>query len=621
MSTRRLTVAQALVRFLANQHTERDGERQRLIAGCWGIFGHGNVAGVGQALLENQQDMPYLQGRNEQAMVHAAVGYARQRNRRSTYACTTSIGPGATNLVTGASLATVNHLPVLLLPGDVFATRPANPVLQQLELPHAGDVSVNDCLRPVSRYFDRIWRPEALMPSALDAMRVLTDPVETGAVTLALPQDVQAEAFDWPEEFFAERIWRVHRPGPDPQSITDAAGRIAGARRPMIIAGGGVHHSRAEDALRKFAETTGIPVSETQAGRGSLRFDHPNELGSIGHTGTSASDGVAREADLVIGVGTRYSDFTTASRTLFADPDVRFVNINIAGMDAHKQAATTVIADARAALEQLTEAVGRYGVDADYLAGYRAAAANWADVVSRTTTAADGGERPGQAEVLGALDEVVDDRDVIVNAAGSLPEDLNKLWRVRDKQQYHVEYGFSCMGYEIPASIGVRLAAPDREVFALVGDGTYLMLPTELVTAVQEGIKINLVLVQNHGYASIGGLSDKVGAERFGTAYRYREDDGTFGGDPLPVDLAANAESLGMHVLRASTVDELRAALRQSRSSPRPTAVYVETDPAKAALPPEAWWDVPVAEVSTRDTTQLARKGYEDNVSRRRHHL
>ncbi|WP_243794190.1 3D-(3,5/4)-trihydroxycyclohexane-1,2-dione acylhydrolase (decyclizing) [Saccharopolyspora gloriosae] len=618
--TRRLTVAQALVRFLARQHTERDGERVRSIAGCWGIFGHGNVAGVGQALLETPE-LPYLQGRNEQAMVHAAVGYARQRNRLSTYACTTSIGPGATNLVTGAALATINHLPVLLLPGDVFATRPADPVLQQLELPHARDVSVNDALRPVSRYFDRIWRPEALIPSALEAMRVLTDPVQTGAVTLALPQDVQAEAHDWPEEFFAERTWRVDRPRADPRSLTEAADRIRAARRPLIIAGGGVHHSGAEQALGELAAVTGIPVAETQAGRGSLRYDDPRELGSIGHTGTAASDDVARQADLIIGVGTRYSDFTTASRTLFANPEVRFVNVNIAAADAHKQAAIPVVGDARAVLTELAERLAGHHVAADYVREYRAAASSWAEVVDGVTRAADGAERPGQAEVIGALDQVLDERDVVINAAGSLPEDLNKLWRARQPSQYHVEYGFSCMGYEIPAAIGARLADPDREVFALVGDGTYLMLPTELVTAVQEGIKINLVLVQNHGYASIGGLSEKVGAERFGTAYRFRDQDGRFTGAPLPVDLAANVRSLGVDVLHADTVDELREALRAARAADRPTAVYVETDPEKAQLPPEAWWDVPVAEVSALESTRSARENYEQQKRNQRHHL
>ncbi len=619
--TRRLTVGQALVRFLANQYSERDGVRRRLVAGCWGIFGHGNVAGVGQALLESGAEMPFVQGRNEQAMVHAAVGYARQSNRLSTHACTTSIGPGATNLVTGAALATINHLPVLLLPGDVFATRPADPVLQQLEHPVSRDLSVNDCLRPVSRYFDRIWRPEMLIPSALEAMRVLTDPVQTGAVTLALPQDVQAEAYDWPEEFFGERTWQVHRPVPDAGFVTAAAQRIRAAQRPLIIAGGGVHHSGAEEALRRLVEATGIPVSETQAGRGSLRYDHPNELGSIGHTGTSASDDIARQADLIIGVGTRYSDFTTASHTMFAHPDVRFVNVNITSTDAHKQAATPVIGDARTSLEALSAALDGYHADSEYVAEYRAAAEAWAEVVDRTCHRAAGSERPGQAEVIGVLNEVVDDRDVVINAAGSMPEDLNKLWRARDIQQYHVEYGFSCMGYEIPAAIGARLAAPDREIFTCVGDGTYLMLPTELVTAVQEGIKINVVIVQNHGYASIGGLSEKVGGERFGTAYRFRSDDGTFTGEPLPVDLATNAETLGMRVLRVSTVDELRSALRTSRSATRPTAVYVETDPAKTQLPPEAWWDVPVAETSTRASTQQARKTYEEHKQGQRHYL
>lgn len=621
MSTRRLTVAQALVQFLAAQHTERDGQRQRLVGGCWGIFGHGNVAGLGQALLQHSDDMPYLQGRNEQAMVHAAVGYARQRNRLATQAVTTSIGPGATNLVTGAALATINHYPVLLLPGDVFATRPADPVLQQLEAPRDRDVSVNDTLRPVSRYFDRIWRPEALIPSALEAVRVLTDPVETGAVTLALPQDVQAEAHDWPEEFFAERTWHVHRPAPDPTALERAAERIRAARRPLIVAGGGVHHSRAESALRSFVDSIGIPVAETQAGRGSLRYDHPAELGSIGHTGTSASDDIARSADLVIGVGTRYSDFTTASNTIFARDDVAFVNINITGADAHKQAATPVIGDARTALEALRTALGDHRVDADYVREYREEADRWARVVERATRSAQGGERPGQAEVIGVLNDVTDDTDVVINAAGSMPEDLNKLWRVTDQQQYHVEYGYSCMGYEIPAAIGARLAAPDREIFALVGDGTYLMLNTELVTAVQEGVNINLVLVDNHGYASIGGLSDKVGGEGFGTAYRYRDEAGAFTGAPLPVDLAANAESLGLHTLRAETVDELRDALRAARDSDRPTAVHVATDPSKTQLPPEAWWDVPVAEVAERASTQSARKTYDDNKSNQRRYL
>ncbi|KWT63108.1 3D-(3,5/4)-trihydroxycyclohexane-1,2-dione acylhydrolase (decyclizing) [Streptomyces albus subsp. albus] len=636
MTTRRRTVAQALVEFLAHQYTERDGAavpggqsgapvRHRLINACWGIFGHGNVAGIGQALLESGADtMPYLQGRNEQAMVHAAVGYARQCDRLSAHAVTTSIGPGATNLVTGAALATVNRLPVLLLPGDTFATRPADPVLQQLEVPYAGDVSVNDALRPVSRYFDRITRPEALIPAALQAMRVLADPVETGAVTLALPQDVQAEAYDWPEEFFADRVWRVPRPAPDAAALASAVRAVRAAERPLIIAGGGVHHSGAEDALRALADATGIPVASTQAGKGSLRHDHPADVGGIGHTGTATADALARRADLVLGVGTRYTDFTTASATLFAAPGVRFVNLNIASFDAHKLAATSLVADARAGLQALTEALSGHRVAPGYEEEYAAAKTRWESLVDAAYAAPDDSVRPSQTQVLGALDATVGEQDVIINAAGSLPGDLHKLWRARSRRQYHLEYGYSCMGYEIPAAIGVRLAAPDRPVWALVGDGTYLMMPTEIVTAVQEGININVVLLQNHGYASIGGLSEQTGGERFGTAYRYRAADGTYTGDPLPVDLAANAASLGMHVIRAATVGELRAALATARADERPTCVYVETataDTVPGAPGAQAWWDVPVAETATRPAAVEARKEYDRHAAERRRHL
>ncbi|MFD1663578.1 3D-(3,5/4)-trihydroxycyclohexane-1,2-dione acylhydrolase (decyclizing) [Streptomyces caeni] len=625
-STTRLTVAQALVRFLAAQHTERDGVRRRLIGATWGIFGHGNVAGLGQALVEYAGLMPYHQGRNEQSMVHAAVGYARQSNRLSTHAVTTSIGPGATNLVTGAALATINHLPVLLLPGDVFATRPADPVLQQLEVPHVGDVSVNDCLRPVSKYFDRITRPEALIPAALQAMRVLSDPVDTGAVTLALPQDVQAEAYDWPEEFFAERIWTVRRPGPDPVELAAAVRAIRAARRPLVVAGGGVHHSRAEDALAAFAEATRIPVASTQAGKGSLRWDHPQDVGGIGHTGTAAADELARTADLVIGVGTRYTDFTTASGTLFAGEGVRFLNLNIAPSDGHKLAGLPLVADARSGLKLLTRALEPHGYRAGpgYITEYTEDKERWEQRVDACFEADEPDVRPTQPQVIGALDALVDESDIIVNAAGSLPGDLHKLWRTRSRDQYHLEYGYSCMGYEIPAAIGVRMAAPDRPVWALVGDGTYLMMPTEIVTAVQEGIAIKIVLVQNHGYASIGGLSESVGGERFGTAYRFRSDDGTHTGPPLPVDLAANAASLGMRVLRAKTVHALRAALAEARDADTPTCVYVETETAdtvSGAPPAQAWWDVPVAETATRPSAVKARELYERHVSTRRRHL
>ncbi|MZD07979.1 3D-(3,5/4)-trihydroxycyclohexane-1,2-dione acylhydrolase (decyclizing) [Streptomyces sp. SID5785] len=622
--TVRLTTAQALVRFLTRQFSERDGTRQRLVPATWGIFGHGNVAGVGQALVQYGDAMPFHQGRNEQAMVHAAVGFARQSGRLATHAVTTSIGPGATNLVTGAALATVNHLPVLLLPGDVFAARPADPVLQQLQVPYAGDVSVNDCLRPVSRYFDRIVRPEQLVPAALEAMRVLTDPVATGAVTLALPQDVQAEAYDWPREFFAERVWCVRRPRPDEGELAAAAEALRQARRPLLVVGGGVRHSAAEDELRAFAEATLIPVATTQAGKGALPHDHPADVGGIGHTGTATANELARAADLVIGVGTRYTDFTTASGTLFAEPGVRFLNLNVAAFDAHKQAALPLVADARAGLAALREAVRGVRADAAYVAGYTDGKERWERRVDACFGAPDDGVRPTQTQVLGALDALVDGDDILINAAGSLPGDLHKLWRTRSRDQYHVEYGYSCMGYEIPASLGVALAAPGRPVWALVGDGTYLMMPTEIVTAVQEDIPVKVVLLQNHGYASIGGLSAAVGAEGFATAYRYKDRVGTYTGAPLPVDLAANAASLGMDVLRAKTVRELREALVTARSATRPTCVYVETETADTVSgppPAQAWWDVPVAETADRPSAASAREEYDRHVTARRRHL
>ncbi|MFB6939906.1 3D-(3,5/4)-trihydroxycyclohexane-1,2-dione acylhydrolase (decyclizing) [Streptomyces sp. NPDC056237] len=624
--TRRLTTAQALVSFLSRQYTERDGRRQRLIGATWGIFGHGNVAGIGQALTESGRAMPYLQGRNEQAMVHAAVGYARQCGRLSAHAVTTSIGPGATNLVTGAALATINHLPVLLLPGDTFATRPADPVLQQLEVPSAGDLSVNDCLRPVSRYFDRITRPEALIPAALQAVRTLSDPAETGAVTLALPQDVQAEAYDWPEEFFAERVWYVRRPAPDPYELDRAVRTVRGARRPLIVAGGGIHHSAAEETLAAFAAATRIPVASTQAGKGSLRHDHPADVGGIGHTGTATADELARTADLVIGIGTRYSDFTTASATLFSNPAVRFVNLNITGFDAHKLGALPLVADARTALEALTAALAarNHRVDPSYETEYTEAKEEWERRVTAAFTADAPDARPTQTQVLGLLDTLVTEDDILINAAGSLPGDLHKLWRARSPHQYHVEYGYSCMGYEIPAAIGVQLAAPGRPVWALVGDGTYLMNPTEIVTAVQQELPVKLVVLQNHGYASIGSLSEAVGGERFGTAYRHRAADGTFTGPPLPVDLAANAGSLGMRVLRAKTVRDLREALAEARAADRPTCVYVETETADTVSgppPAQAWWDVPVAETATRPSAVKAREEYDRHVADRRRHL
>jgi 3D-(3,5/4)-trihydroxycyclohexane-1,2-dione acylhydrolase (decyclizing) len=622
----RLTVAQAVVRFVAAQYSERDGVEHKLFAGCFGIFGHGNVAGLGQALLEAELhepgSLPYHQARNEQGMVHASAAYARMRNRLSTFACTSSIGPGASNMVTGAALATINRLPVLLLPGDVFATRVASPVLQELEDPRSYDVSVNDVFRPVSRFFDRIWRPEQLPAGLLAAMRVLTDPAETGAVTLALPQDVQAEAYDWPDALFAKRVWHVARPVPEPAALARAVEAIRSARKPLVVAGGGVIYAEATAALRAFVEATGIPVAETQAGKGSLPYDHPLSLGSVGSTGSTAGNRVAREADLVIGIGTRYSDFTTASRTAFANPDVRFVNVNVASLDAAKQAGIGVLADAREALTALTQALDGWSVHPDYRARARRLAAEWDQVVDRAYHLGHG-PLPAQSEVIGAVNEVSEPRDVVICAAGSMPGDLHKLWRTRDPKGYHVEYGYSCMGYEIAGGLGAKMASPDRDVYVMVGDGSYLMMAQELVTAVQEGVKIIVVLVQNHGFASIGALSEEVGVQRFGTWYRYRNaDSGRLDGGVLPVDLAANAESLGVRVLRAKTVDELRAALMTAKQHEGgPVMVHVETDPLVPAPSSESWWDVPVAEVSRLDSTRQARKGYEANKANQRLHL
>jgi 3D-(3,5/4)-trihydroxycyclohexane-1,2-dione acylhydrolase (decyclizing) len=622
----RLTVAQATVRFLANQYSERDGVEHKLFAGCFGIFGHGNVAGLGQALLEAELrepgSLPYHQARNEQAMVHVSAAFARMRNRLSTFACTASIGPGASNMVTGAALATINRLPVLLLPGDIFATRVGSPVLQELEDPKSYDLSVNDVFRPVSRFFDRIWRPEQLPAGLLAAMRVLTDPAETGAVTLALPQDVQAEAYDWPEKLFARRVWHVARPVPEPAALARAVDAIRSARRPLIVAGGGVGYSEATDALRAFVEATGIPVAETQAGKGSLPYDHPLALGSVGSTGSTAANRFAREADVVIGIGTRYSDFTTASRTAFANPDVRFVNVNVAAFDAAKQSAVGVVADARAALVALSAALEGWSVDPGYRETARRLAAEWDEVVERAYHLGHG-PLPAQSEIIGAVNEISGPRDVVICAAGSMPGDLHKLWRTRDPKGYHVEYGYSCMGYEIAGGFGAKLASPDRDIYVMVGDGSYLMMAQELVTAVQERVKVIVVLVQNHGFASIGALSEELGVQRFGTWYRYRNaDTGRLDGGVLPVDLAANAESLGVRVLRAKGVDDFRAALEEAkRHEGGPVMVHVETDPLVPAPDSESWWDVPVAEVARLDSTVDARKTYEAHKKSQRLYL
>ncbi|MET8275665.1 3D-(3,5/4)-trihydroxycyclohexane-1,2-dione acylhydrolase (decyclizing) [Streptomyces sp. NPDC005096] len=607
----RLTTGQALVRFLANQFSERDGRERRLIDGVWGIFGHGNVAGIGQALLQYPDELPYFLARNEQAMVHTAAAYAKMNDRLATYACTSSIGPGATNMVTGAALATVNRLPVLLLPGDTFATRAADPVLQQLEDPRQGDVSVNDALRPVSKYFDRIERPEQLIPAALAAMRVLTDPVETGAVTLCLPQDVQAEAFDWPADFFRRRVWHVGRPQPEPDALTRAVALLRQAERPLIVAGGGVVYAQAWPQLREFAEATGIPVADTHAGKGAIPWDHPCAVGGLGSTGTSAANALAAEADVVLGIGTRYSDFTTASRTVFAYPQVRFVNLNVARLDAVKHAAEPLVADARAGLEALTRKLADWRTDEAYRARVRELAADWRWATDHAYHLGHG-PLPAQTEILGALNELLDDRDVVINAAGSMPGDLQALWRARDPKAYHVEYAYSCMGYEIAAGVGAKLAAPDREVVVLVGDGSYLMMCQELVTAVSEGLKLTVVLVDNGGFASIGALSESLGSQRFGTRYRFRDEKtGRLDGGVLPVDLAANAASLGARVLSAGSVPEFRAALLEARAADRTTVVHVTTDHLSPGPPSSAWWDVPVAEVAELDSTRQAHASYE----------
>jgi 3D-(3,5/4)-trihydroxycyclohexane-1,2-dione acylhydrolase (decyclizing) len=619
----RLTMAQALVRFLAAQYVERDHEEGRFFAGCFGIFGHGNLTGVGQALAEHPDLMTYYQARNEQAMVHTAAGFAKMRNRLATFACTTSIGPGATNMVTGAAAATVNRLPVLLLPGDAFATRRPEPVLQQLESPSRGDVSVNDAFIPVSRYFDRIMRPEQLIPAAMSAMRVLTSPADTGTVTLALPQDVQTEAFDYPDRFFARRVWYVARPLPDALQLDRAAALVGGAKRPLIIAGGGLLYSDASDVLKRFVARTGIPVAETQAGKGSLSYDHLGALGAVGATGTLAANNIAATADLIIGIGTRYSDFTTASRTAFQNPNVRVVNVNVADFDAHKLGGLALTGDARATLEALDGRLRGWTVDDDYRREYERLRADWDKEVTRLYTLGHG-PLPAQSEVLGAVNELSGPRDVVVCAAGSMPGDLHKLWRTRDPKGYHVEYGYSTMGYEIAGGLGVKLADPSREVYVMVGDGSYLMMAQEIVTSIQERAKLTIVLVDNEGFASIGGLSRSKGMQGFGTRYLYRVD-GSLGddaahsnGERLPVDLARNAEGLGAHIFRARNIEELRDALLAAKKADRTVVIHVPVDRYQSVPSYESWWEVPVAEVSESAEVDLARKEHERSMARRR---
>ena len=614
--TRRLTMAQALIEFLKRQYVERDGAENPFFAGCFGIFGHGNVAGIGEALQENL-DFRYYLCRNEQAMVHTASAFAKMSNRLRTLVCTSSIGPGATNMVTGAATATVNRLPVLLLPGDIFARRNVAPVLQQLESFSSQDVSVNDCFKPVSRYWDRIQRPEQILTALPEAMRVLTSPAETGAATLALPQDVQAEAFDYPEEFFEKRVWMVGRPRADIAVVRTAAEWIASAQKPLIVAGGGVIYSDATGALAKFATRTGIPVAETQAGKGSLPYDHPQAVGAIGVTGTPGANILAREADLIIGIGTRYTDFTTASKTAFQNPNVRFININVAEFDAYKHAALPVVSDARASLEELELAVESYAVDGSHARRIQGFRDEWAAEVERICKERHG-PPVGQAEVIRAVNDFSGPCDVVVCAAGSLPGDLHKLWRTRDPKGYHLEYGYSCMGYEIAGGLGVKMADPNREVYVLVGDGSYLMMSQEIITSIQEGYKLNIIVLDNHGFSSIGGLSRSCGSGGFGTEYRYRRNR-SLEGEVIELDLVANAESLGAWAVRAKTRDELLSALSDARGTDRTSVVVIETDINQRVPGFESWWDVPIAETSKLESVQSARVGYEQAKSKERH--
>ena len=620
MASMRLTTAQAIIKFLKNQFVHRDGQENPFFAGVLGIFGHGNVAGIGQALQENP-DFPYILVRNEQSGVHLACGFTKMKNRMQTFACTSSIGPGATNMITGAALATINRLPVLLLPGDIFARRNVAPVLQQLESPSTQDISVNDAFKPVSRYWDRIYRPEQLLTSLPEVMRVLTSPADTGAVTLALPQDVQAEAYDFPEELFARRVWHIPRSSADRFLLAQALEAIRNSRRPLIVAGGGVLYSEASQALAHFVAQTGIPIGETQAGKGSLRYDHPQNLGAIGATGTSAANQLARDADLVIGIGTRYSDFTTASKTAFQNPEVRFVNINVAEFDSYKHSAIPLTADARITLEGLAEALRPYKVDSEYQSQISKLKAEWEQEVDRLFHL-NNQPLPAQSEVIGAIWESARPEDVLVSAAGSHPGDLHKLWRAYQPNTYHLEYGYSCMGYEIPGAMGVKMADPARQVYAFVGDGTYLMMPSEIVTSIQEGIKIIVVLVDNHGFASIGGLSQSLGSEGFGTRFRMRgEKSRQLDGDDLPVDFAANARSLGAHAISACTIDEFRQALQEARTATKTTVVVVQTERDVRVPGYDSWWDVAVAETSNMESVQKARAEYEEALKKERYFL
>ncbi len=621
MKTRRLTMGQAIVEYLKQQYVERDGIEQSFFAGMFGVFGHGNVAGIGQALHQYADSFRYYQTRNEQAMVHTAAAFAKMNNRMRTLACTTSIGPGATNMLTAAAGATINRLPVLLLPGDIFASRLVSPVLQQLESQTSQDLSVNDCFKPISKYWDRINRPEQIITSLPEAMRVLTSQAETGTVTLSLPQDVQSEAYDYPVSLFEKRTHVIARSQADAGLLKKAVQWIQSSRKPLIISGGGTIYAEAITELQSLVEKTWIPVAETFAGKGSLNYNHPQCLGAMGVTGTPGANIIARDADLVIVIGSRLSDFTTASKTAFQNPNVRFININVAEFDAAKHAALPLVGDARTTLSFLVEALNGFQIDTDYAQEIENHNKFWLDEVNRIYDLGHS-PQPSQGEVIGAVNRFSDDKDVVVCAAGSMPGDLHKLWQTSDPKGFHLEYGYSCMGYEIAGGLGCKMASPDREIYVLVGDGSYLMMAQEIVTSIQEGYKLTIILINNNGYASINGLSNSVGVQGYGTKYRYRgNESGQLDGQNLPVDLAKNAESLGANVIPAESLDDFRLALEKAKQSDITTVVSINIEFEPRVPGYESWWDVPVAEVSEVKTAQSAYREYEDQKVKERYFL
>ena len=600
----RLTMAQALMRFLAQQMTKVDGVKVPIFGGVWAIFGHGNVAGVGEALYGVRDSLPTLRAHNEQTMALAAVAYAKASFRRRFMACTSSIGPGATNMVTAAAVAHVDRLPVLFLPGDVFASRIPDPVLQQVENFGEGTVSANDVFRPVSRYFDRISRPEQIIPALRRTMQVLTDPAECGPVTLALCQDVQAEAYDYPEAFFDERLWRLRRPEPDRAELAAAVAALKAAQKPVIIAGGGVLYSGATESLRLFAEAHAIPVMETQAGKSSLRHDHANNMGSVGVTGSSASNVLAEDADVVVAVGTRLQDFTTGSWALFRNDAVKIVALNVQPFDATKHEALPLVADARVGLDALHAALSGWQAPAPWLEKGGAQKVAWlrdAGEVTRATNAT-----PSDAQVIGAVQRAVGHEVVLVGAAGGLPGELHKLWQAGGPGSYHLEYGYSCMGYEIAGGLGVKLARPEADVVVMVGDGSYLMANSELATAVMLGAKITVVVLDNRGFGCINRLQMATGGANFNNLLKDAQHEVL-----LEIDFAAHAAALGARSRKVQSVADLEAALKDTRGESGPVVIVIETDPLPSTDAGGAWWDVAVPEVSARPQVNAARREYE----------